>query len=271
MTWVMLIKKVPTRPSPPKYSIFWATPAEAANIYSAQVEQYYDPKTGKWWDGIDESDEEPDEFYPDQGRGGKEENAKNWLKIVYAGVDITVQPHEFSVLTPKRMRGYVFEIDPDIGQPVYTLEQNSEASKLMLQTAMDTDLRAIYDAALLDGCGDEMASMVVMQMDITDDAVEFPPVGWYKPVLGLGVFEVIADEWELEETPPMNTIELAAIHRNEVEQVRRLAEESTNARLVERFRKSGRHTAAEVIEAELEEIKEETRSEDEDTETDDDG
>src|SRR4051812_6441101 len=106
MTWIMLIKKPPTKPSPPKFSIFYALPARADNIYASQKERFLEPDgDGKWWDGIEIVDEEPDVFYTDPIFGGKEENARNWLKIHYAGTDITVQPHEFSILTMEKMHG----------------------------------------------------------------------------------------------------------------------------------------------------------------------
>lgn len=223
--WVMLTHKPPTRPSPAKFSLFWSKPANDVSAIARQHDRYYDEHSGKYVDFTgDEHDPDnlPDAF-PDLF--GLEDNAEKRRIIHFMGVDLAIEAHEYAVKGVGSMRELLFAIPEAAGAPLYELVENSEASKLMLEVAMDTDLRALYDAALLDGCTPPMAQMVAMGQDISSEMFEFPPVGYYRPILGAGYFEMFSDVgepirrgeppedeyWMLRETPPLSISEIERI------------------------------------------------------------
>lgn len=103
-------------------------------------------------------------------------------------------PHEYAVQTVDKMRLWVFGDGEPGGDPTHVLQENNVASAMMLQQALETDLRILFDAALLDGCNEQQAMAVTMGMDITDDQIEFPNVGWYKPTPE--VLDMYCYEWE---------------------------------------------------------------------------
>lgn len=180
MPWVLLLKKLPVRPSPPKLSIFYATPWTNEAIVNDQKERYFDKEANEWWDwSRSGSPIDPDSDYF-MDLFGAEQNWAKAMKIVYKSNDIRILPGEYKLLSPEHMRDYVFGMEgEDI--PTHTLIENNEASAMMLAIARDTDLRMIYEAALIDGCNPPMAEMVSMGIEIENEALEFPPVGWYKP------------------------------------------------------------------------------------------
>lgn len=200
--WIILTKKIPTAPSPPKFSIFWSIPGGNPDIIASQKRRY--KRGDKWKDALGELDEEPDMFYDGFG---KEPNASKTRIIHYMGRDVHVQSGEYNVLKPENMHNYVFGHPAD-GINSHELVGNDETTRRMLATALETDLRSIYEAALLDGCNEQMARYIAI-MDESDQIAgdeffEFPPVGWYRPILGKGIVECFADPWELEETPPLD-------------------------------------------------------------------
>ncbi len=182
MAWIVLTKKLPVHPSPPKMSIVWATPWPDVGHVQIQKERYFDKESGEWWDYSNTGKPAPenvDVFVTPMGGG-----EPNWalaMKIHYRGEDIRVFRHEFNPLPPERMRDYVFGMEGE-GIPTHELVENNEASRLMLKIAQDSDLRQIYDAALVDGCNHPMAEMVAMGIPIEEVALEFPPIGWYRPL-----------------------------------------------------------------------------------------
>lgn len=166
MPWVMLTVKPPVHPSPPKLSIFFATPWPMEEYEEVQKIQSYD------YDPEQDTQEDTFGMAPTWARA---------MKISYKGSDIRVFPHEYSVVRPEVMREYVFGVEGE-GIPSHTLVENNEASKMMLKIAKDTDLRTIYEAALVDGCNHAMAEMVTLGVPIDDVSYEFPPIGWYRPL-----------------------------------------------------------------------------------------
>lgn len=166
--WIILTAKLPTNPSPPKLSIHWATPwpLDREKIETQIRQQIHH--------GNEDMDDEY--FFTDWG---KEPNVKLPVRIHYKGNDIRVWKHEFNYLTPDRMRDYVAGGEEG-GNGTHLLMEGTKSDQALLRAAMDTDLRGIYDAALIDGCNPEMAKLLAMGMEFNDDTLEFPPVCWYK-------------------------------------------------------------------------------------------
>lgn len=167
--WIILTAKLPTNPSPPKLSIHWAVPWPLSqDRIDKQVR-----------DNVFLDNENIDDEYFFFCDWGKEPNYRLPVKIHYKGHDIRVWKHEFNYLTPDRMRDYVAGGDTG-GNGTHLIVEGTKSDQALLRAAMDTDLRGIYDAALIDGCNPEMAKLLAMGMQYNDDTLEFPPICWYK-------------------------------------------------------------------------------------------
>ena len=158
----MIIKKLPTRPSPPKMSIFWSTPNyrdyTSKNSENFEDDSWEDHEKGRW--------------------------------IHFAGENILVLNHEFSILLSENMRKYTNESHEFVPEDV--------ASEMLLTNIeINADNRDIYGSALLDGCNDHQALMVLAGMDITIEDAEFPAIGWYRIKKEYG--ELFCQDWEMTE------------------------------------------------------------------------
>lgn len=153
--WIMLTAKLPTRPSPPMMSLFWSIPNR---------KEY--PRRSDWSD------------------------YKNGRWITFAGENILVLEHEFSIVKPENMKMYIEESHEFVSEGV--------ASEMLLTNVeINQDNRDIYGSALLDGCSEQQALMVLANMDITIEDSEFPPIGWYRIKREYGLY--YCAEWELIE------------------------------------------------------------------------
>jgi hypothetical protein len=191
--WIILIKKLPTKPSPPKMSIFWSTPWPDDHYAKEQRELFEKSK-----------ERSPDYEYYIDAFGSTPETATfyshfgkdpNWIgarKIHFAGSDIRVFPHEFTVLKPENMRFYVF--GDHYSEASHEFVSEETATDQMVKGILEGDDRFVYDAALVDGCNPAQAMATAMGMDITIPDSEFAPLGWYraKPE----VLEIFCHPWE---------------------------------------------------------------------------
>lgn len=104
MPWVLLLKKLPVRPSPPKLSIFYAIPWPNEAIVKDQREHYFDENTGEWWDwSRSGSHIDPDSDYF-MDLFGAEQNWVKAMKIVYKSNDIRILPGEYKLLSPEQVK-----------------------------------------------------------------------------------------------------------------------------------------------------------------------
>lgn len=145
--WILLTKKLPTNPSPPKLSIFWSVPWSNDKI----------AKTLKRLDEIYESEE--------------------WLnarKIRYKDTDIRVFPHEFNAINTKFLQKM-------IDGEVYTLTLENTAEQLLIEDRLGGNQKEIFESALLEGCTKAQGMAVALGQDVIIPDWEFPPIGWYKP------------------------------------------------------------------------------------------
>ena len=193
--WIMLTKKLPTVPSPPRLSIFWSTPWPDMKEVKRQYRRVY------FEFRENESDEcafrrlvsTEDKLW--DGRGWEH----NWnlaRKIVYDGKEIRVFPNEFSVLKPENMRMYVFGVDGG-NNASHELIADSVAEDELIKGVLDGETRPIYEAAMMDGASHAQALTVALGKDITLPDFEFPPLGWYR--CRREYAEYYCEEWEMEE------------------------------------------------------------------------
>jgi len=166
--WIMIIEKLPTRPSPPKMSIFWSTPNY--RDYTSKNSEKFEKEFGFEDDSWEEHKE---------GR---------WIH--FAGENILVLKHEFSIVLSENMQKYTNESHEFVPEDV--------ASEMLLTNIeINADNRDIYGSALLDGCNNHQALMVLAGMDITIEDAEFPAIGWYRIKKEYG--ELFCEDWELTE------------------------------------------------------------------------
>jgi len=211
--WIMLIKKLPTKISPPKLSMFWSQPYPDARVVKRQFETFYNqgrfdgdlPVSGKNFrkqnvsffhdeDGNILSEEllqekilsymnsQLDVLYDNYFGFGAEDNWAKARKIVYNEETIRVFEREFSVLTHDKMSEYL-GLTGHGGS--HELVPDSVAEETLFEQILEGDLRDVFDAALMDGCTDEQAIGVALGLDVAleyhgDKLAEYPPLGWYR-------------------------------------------------------------------------------------------
>lgn len=191
--WVMIIKKLPTQPSPPKMSIFWAVPWPDDKYAPEQKKELENQKDWEWdEEGIDGrkafgKDPETASFYT---MFGKEPNWIGAVKIYYKRENIRVFPHEMSKLPLSRMKEYI-----DSGEYEFVEEDTAQLS--IPKMKLNPDTRGIFESALLDGCNTEQANMVLAGVNITEDEIDFPPQGWYR--LSKNYAQIFCTEREMSE------------------------------------------------------------------------
>lgn len=192
--WIMLIKKLPTEPSPPKLSLFWSTPwppegpvgKNAVREWKTLSGQPGDPwvsehgmfQNWRWGYGTPQT--------PDPLR------LPNWAearKIRYGGCDIRVFPHEYGTMTAETMNEYV------VGGS-HVLESGDVAEDMIVSSILRGVRLPIYESALLAGCTHAQAVAVAMGMDITLPDVIFPAIGWYRCAPAYAA--MLCDPWEME-------------------------------------------------------------------------
>ena len=234
MSWIILIKKLPTDPSPPKLSLHWAVPwpddtwakkqantcSECGFEVTRKKNKYYDPvedDPSEEWNltcdcekgptlNVTPEDREvvsPIGFYGQikvNGKTcyialGKEHNWTGAVKINYKQEDIRCFPDEFNYLSAKSMREYI-----NSGSHELVVSEHKPTEQVY-DMIMNTDQRLVYEAALLDGASHNQAIMTAASGQIFVDEgatdIEFPVLGWYRCIPEYaGIF---CDEWEMKE------------------------------------------------------------------------
>jgi hypothetical protein len=216
--WILLTIKPPTRPSPPKLSIFWAVPWPMMERKKTQTLDFDDDldddeKGLMFWPSGGDSNISINGHIQPAGAYTRDPDYMGAVKISYAGHDIRVFPHEFSKLDAQRMHYYVFGM-PGENIPSHDYIPSNVAGEKLQQEVLSGDLRPLYDYALIEGCTPAQAFVVAMGGDVTDEEIEFEPVGWYKCKPKFA--EVFCHSWEMEETPALSKEE-----EEEIEQLKR--------------------------------------------------
>lgn len=200
--WIMLISKLPTRPSPPKLAIFWSIPWPTDDNFMSQYRALYDDLITP-----DEEVLEMDYLYDEFG---KQPNGQKARQILYKGQTIRVWANEFSVLGKENMRLYV--LGDDNADPSHEFVPEGVASEKNLRNILEEDDRFIYDAALLDGCSHQQALQVALGNEVVESETGsdfgFAPIGWYRCVPGYA--EIFCHPWEMAEDEAIES-ELAEV------------------------------------------------------------
>jgi len=179
--WIMLITKLPTRPSPSKMSIHWAVPWPNKKLAEKQFKRVSPKykfkksrKKSRFVQGGPELEYSPisKTYFCQMWKGLQEPYWAGARKIHFGDVDIRVFPHEFSILTPENMHSYVSGSHEFVAG-------NAAGDKLMYDVT-DGDLRLIHDAALLDGCNERQAVQMALGIDVSDEHLYPEPLGWYR-------------------------------------------------------------------------------------------
>lgn len=173
MPWILLKEKLPTSPSPPKLSIHFAYPWPVSEERLARQKEAY------YGDYDSEEEAQAEDFFYTESLWGREPNEIGSWRISYKDTDLRVWRHECNVMTAEKLRMFIFGMEGE-DLPSHELVQGAEVDSMLLRQALETDLRGIYDAALIDGCTPEMAVIVTMGINIEDADMEFPPIGWYR-------------------------------------------------------------------------------------------
>ncbi len=170
--WIMLIAKLPVAKevSPPKMSIHWSTlwPYDPYQNLTKRQQKKHNSHMAKMLE------EDRDLLF------GNEPDYENARRILYNGENIRVWPHEFSRMTPEKMKMYIME---ECSHELVTceyldhVEYEGEKTKALI---LDKVTTPIFEAALLDGCTESQAKLITVGMDITVEDPEFPPIGWYR-------------------------------------------------------------------------------------------
>ncbi|GAH50130.1 unnamed protein product [marine sediment metagenome] len=137
--WILLTKKLPTKPSPPKLSIFWSIPWPNEAIVKQERE----------WVGKARSVFSEDSWFIADAK----RNADEWegaRQIRYKSKELRVFPHEFNPTTTDRMEIY-------INEGAHMLVPESPAEEAVIQRTLKKGEREIYEAAIVDGATEAQA------------------------------------------------------------------------------------------------------------------
>ncbi len=161
--WIMLTKKLPTNPSPPKLSIFWSVPWPNKAFVKEERER-----------GENAKDNFPrDSWFVVEA----ERSAEEWegaRQIRYKSKELRVFPREFNPTTTERM-------EISINETAHTLVPESQAEEEVINRDLKKGEREIFEAAIIDGATEAQAMATALRQDITIPDWKFPPIGWYKP------------------------------------------------------------------------------------------
>ncbi len=227
--WIILIKKLPVKPSPPKLSIFWSEPWIDREKSLDQFEILYGKRSERGriiregTEGtMDESfylDDNGNRLPPDllekkmiyhmqvnvPGKilddigWGFEHNYARARMILYKGNQIRVFDDEYNPVTQNNMSMYIGVSGEDQS---HDLVPEGTASTKIVEEVLKGSLKDIYDAALVEGCDTAQAMAVALGIEIenpsdSNSLATFPAIGWYRcrPEYAL----IYCDEWEIAE------------------------------------------------------------------------
>ena len=207
--WIMLIKKLPTKPSPPKMSIFWAIPWKGeygekmfrkglmqaycdehsldyfVETYNCNVVGRESSESNLWkrvQDAIAKGDWEPPNIEDGYSSPVIEEyqsfgHEPNWagaMAIQYKSEQIRVFPHEFSKLDDGRLKEYIVESHE------FVAGETPEGEALKTDMELSPEKRYLYEAAVLEGASQTEAILLSAGLLQIEDGTEVKPTGWYR-------------------------------------------------------------------------------------------
>lgn len=171
--WIILTVKLPTRPSPPKLSIFYAAPWPMEGDLLRQQKADYNAKHEF---DIPQAPpyEQADSRLLDRCGFGFEANLSQTLKIRYKGEDIRVFRHECNDLTDDRLEDYLSDSHVRVPQ-----HATAQVIHEMLNDPQ-SELRLIFDAARLDGATLAQALFTALRADPDNAASRIGESFWWR-------------------------------------------------------------------------------------------
>ncbi len=177
--WIILTAKLPTKPSPPKLSIFWSIPWPNKAFVKDIRARILETKRSVF-PGV------PFLVASDSMDAAEWEGAR---KIKYKDENIRVFPHEFNPIKTESMELY-------INEGAHTLVPGGPAEEAVIQRTLRKGEREVYEAAIMDGATEAQAVATALRQDITIPDWKFPPVGWYRPNPEMAIY--FCRSWEMK-------------------------------------------------------------------------
>lgn len=170
--WIMVTAKIPVSDPPPEGSIHWSVQWPNEKYVALQADSH-----GLTIDDLEDG-ESPDCFEDVLfGSNLKDPNWAKARKIVFDGEEIRLFSHEYSVVKEENLHAYVYSEEPS-----HVFRAGNTAEFVLIEKALETDDKLVYDAALVDGATHAQALATALGVDITTAGLEFPPIGWYEMV-----------------------------------------------------------------------------------------
>lgn len=204
--WVMIVKEVPISKdiAPPLMSIHWAVPWVQGNgrVLTNLIMDYntwtggMDNRMsraafGQWYEEgkIKIPNETVDTIYPQPSVFGGNPNLFHARRIIHKGEAIRIYPHEFSIMTNEKLKFYLNEkvgIENNGEVSLYELMPSSPAEKEAIESLDSGVNRLIYEQALVDGCNQAQAMLLVSGIKFRlEEESQVPVNGWYRMQPGL--------------------------------------------------------------------------------------
>jgi len=158
--WIMLRCKLPINPSPPKMSIHWSQLWPDMAIFQRTMQHNEDLRRLCGWGKFDRDDDLFYDLY------GVVPNFGKARKIIYRGSQIRVFSHECTFISDFKKFA-----------KAYDLIAGDTAGEMLMDRHLTKGQRFIFDAALMDGCDEYQAMLVVMGKEVNDVPA---PIGWFR-------------------------------------------------------------------------------------------
>jgi len=169
--WIMIINKPNTVVSPPKLSIHWAEkrPPVDTLLHTREKKKKRPQRFVFTMEDWKEYDAEC------EGNLNEVQRLEGMVSILFLGEILYLWPEEYSVIPTERLLEY---IDESSGSHVLYEDSRIDTSVTKPVSFKDKEQRALFEAALLDGCDIKQAMCVMEGLD--PDIPDIPVLGWYR-------------------------------------------------------------------------------------------
>lgn len=107
-------------------------------------------------------------------RGGLELNPANAMRVIVNNEAVKVWPYEYKSISNDKLRIL-------IDAKEYKIIPSTTAEEKIENFILDEVGKVIYEEALLEGCTENEAKLMVIGIDVSE-RYEIPPLGWYRYV-----------------------------------------------------------------------------------------
>jgi len=184
--WILIKENIPTKNPPPRLSIHWSWPNKT-NTATNQLKYANQVMWSQDMAPYGSSDEEDmrvkREFFKNNDRlvnhdrpFGYEPNFVESVKIFWNKEQLVLFPHEFNRMDQRKWDDFVY--GPDAS---HVLFENSVQSEVILDITQESDLKSLYEYALIEGASYSLATLFATGQFHPDmmEHEEPPPIGWY--------------------------------------------------------------------------------------------